>query len=292
MKKNITILTLLLLGLCSILVLNQTVAYALEQPTILDSSTVSDDDDTSPPDELAGCCPTRRIISNFVNVHQVQAQGFHFQVTPPGGSYAFNRQGNQRYLSLRMDPFPFNGELSSSRITEVDTSLPPDQRIFCWKPTQTKNVAVTYTYRFAEATPPPGLSQNLFLWNAPLDTGNFITAVGVTRSSLFGGYFAIVAQDFDFATGSGMLQLVPMPAWLDATAWHTVDIVLSQQTATIKVKQGTNQATVLQTNLLRPPDALGFEFSMDNEIAPGVIVPVTVADQLDIAFYSAGLQRR
>ncbi|HRQ38035.1 MAG TPA: hypothetical protein PLD25_08990 [Chloroflexota bacterium] len=271
--------------------MNQSAAYALEQPTALES-TAATDFALASAEQGQGHCSSKRIISSFVNEHQVEAQGFNFQVTPPGGSYAFNREGHQRYLSLRMDPFPFNGELSSSRISEVDTSLPPDQRVFCWQPTQRKDVVVMYTHRFAEATPPPGLSENLFLWNAPLDTGNLITAVGVTRSSIFGGYFAIVAQDFDFATGSGLLQLVPMPAWLDATTWHTVSIVLSQESATIQVKQGSNQATVLQTTLLHPPDPLGFEFSVDNEIAPGVIVPVTVAEQLDVAFYSAGLQRR
>lgn len=291
MKKNLTILTLLFLALCSILIVNQSAAYALEQPSTV-ASTAATDFAIAATDETQMHCSSKRIVSSFVNKHQVEAHGFNFQVTPPGGSYAFNQEGHQRYLSLRMDPFPFNGELSSSRISEIDTSLPPDQRVFCWQPTQRKNVVVMYTHRFAEAAPPPGLSENLFLWNAPLDTGNFITAVGVTRSSIFGGYFAIVAQDFDFATGSGLLQLVPMPAWLDATTWHTISIELSQESATIQVKQGSNQATVLQTSLLRPPDPLGFEFSVDNEIAPGVIVPVTVAEQLDVAFYSAELRRR
>lgn len=290
MKKYLIIFIALFLGFGGILALSQRAAYALEQPAAFAQTSSTSMKDVSE-DELGGCCPGRRIISSFVNVHQVEARGFHFEVTPPGGSYAFNREGHLRYLSLRMDTFPFNGELSSSRITEIDTSLPPDQRVFCWQPTNRKNVEVIFTHRFAEATPPPGLSQNIFLWNAPIDTGGLITAIGVTRSSMFGGYFAIVAQDFDFATGSGMLQLVPLPTWLDATAWHTVEIVLSQQEAIIKVEQGANQATVLQTNLLRPPDPLGFEFSMDNEIAPGVIVPVTVPDQLDVAFFSAGLKR-
>ncbi|MCL4265538.1 MAG: hypothetical protein KJ069_20150 [Anaerolineae bacterium] len=291
MKRNLTILALIILALGSILIMNQSAAYALEQPVTLES-TYTTSAAFAPAYQSQTPCPNKRIITNFVNEQQVEAQGFHFEVTPPGGSYAFNGAGNQQFLSLRMDPFPFNGELSSSRITEVDTSLPSDQRVFCWQPTATQNVVVMHKHRFAEATPPPGLSQNIFLWNAPLDTGNTITAVGVTRSSVFGGYFAIVAQDFDFATGAGLLQLVPMPAWLDATAWHHVEIILSQETATIKVKQGPNQATVVQATLLRPPDPLGFEFSLDNEIVPGVIVPVTVADQLDIAFYGAGLQRR
>ncbi len=291
MKKNLTALVLLILGLSSILLINQNAVYALEQPATLESKSTTDLA-FAPAYQSQVPCSTKRVISRFVNESQVQAKGFNFEVTAPGGSYAFNQEGHKPYLSLRMDPFPFNGELSSSRITEIDTSLPPDQRVFCWQPTETNNVVVMYTQRFAEATPPPGLSENVFLWNAPFDSGNLITAVGVTRSSVFGGYFAIVAQDFDFATGAGLLQLVPLPAWLDATTWHTIEIVLSQETAIIKVSQGANQAIVTQTTLLRPPDPLGFEFSLDNEILPGVIVPVTVADQLDIAFYGAGLQRR
>jgi hypothetical protein len=291
MKKNIAFFTLLVVALFSILVVNHNAMYALEQTTASESTSTAGFN-YSPTYQSQTSCPTKRIISRFVNEQQVEAQGFHFQVTPPGGSYAFNQQGNQRFLSLRMDPFPFTGELSSSRISEIDTSLPPEERTLCWQPSPTQNVMVMYTHRFAEATPPPGLSENLFLWNAPLDTGELITAIGVTRSNLYGGYFAIVTQDYDFATGTGLLQLVPMPAWLDATAWHTVNIVVSQGTATITVKQGANQATVLQTNLLRTPGPLGFEFSLDNEIFPGVYAPVTIADQLDVAFYGAGLQRR
>jgi hypothetical protein len=287
--KKLALLVLFVLCLFSVLVSNQNVAVAHTQPALAEFAPASNPVYTS--DYLSHTtCPQKRLIPRFINEQQVEAQGFHFQVTPPGGSYAFNQAGHQRYLSLRMDPFPFNGELSASRITEIDTSLPPEERVFCWQPTQTKNVSVLYTHRFLEAAPPPGLIENLFLWNAPLDTGGVITAVGVTRNNLLGGYFAIVAQDYDFATNTGLLQLVPMPAWLDATAWHTVNVTISQETATIKVKQGGNEATVLQTALLHPPDPLGFEFSLDNEIFPGVIVPVTIADQIDVAFYVAGLQ--
>lgn len=290
MTKKIPFLLFLFVGLLGILAANQNATFALEQPALTES--VPAVPQYSPAYQVSSDCPPKRVIPRFLNEQQVEAKGFHFQVTPPGGSYAFVQDGPSRYLSLRMDPFPFNGELSASRITEIDTSLPPDQRILCWQPTETQDVVVQYAHRFAEATPPPGLIENLFLWNAPFASGGTITAIGVTRSNLLGGYFAIVAQDFDFGTGTGLLQLVSMPAWLDATDWHTVDVVVSQESVSIAVKQNGNQATVLQTMLLHPPVPLGFEFSVDNEIFPGVIAPVTIADQIDVAFYGAGLRHR
>ncbi|GIK56307.1 MAG: hypothetical protein BroJett015_19700 [Chloroflexota bacterium] len=237
-------------------------------------------------------CLNKRTIPRFANEQQVKTGGFNFQVTPPGGSYAFYEDDGRPYLALRMVPFIFHGELSSSRISEIDTSRPLDQRVYCWQPTPTANVVVTYTHRFAEIAPPPGLSENLFLWNARLSSDKGVTAVGVTRSHLYNGYFAIVAQDFNFAARTGLLQLTPLPVWINATKWHTVHIVMSQETATLQIEQDDRQATVLQMPFLHPPDPLGFEFSLDNEIAPESIHPVTVADQLDIAFYHAELQQK
>ncbi len=235
-------------------------------------------------------CPSERIISSFVDEQQVILNGFHFQVTPPGGSYTFQAEGEQRYLSLRMAPFAFKGELSASRISEIDTSRPLAQRVYCWQPIPTADVVVQYTHRFQEAAPPPGLSENLFLWNARLAAAEGVTAVGVTRSHLYNGYFAILAQDFHLAANTGLLQLCSMPAWLDPTAWHTIHLALSSEFVTIQAAQGDEQAVVLHAAWLHPPAPLGFEFSVDNEIAPGSIVPVTVADQLDVAFFSAAMR--
>jgi hypothetical protein len=81
-----------------------------------------------------------------------------------------------------------------------------------------------------------------------------------------------------------------MPAWLDATQWHTVDIVLSPETVVISVEQNGNSENVIQTTLLHAPEALGFEFSVDNEVFPGFYSPVTVPDQLDVSFYGIGLR--
>lgn len=289
MTKKITFFLFLLIGLCGILASHQDVTFALERPVITGAAAVPN---YTPAYLSHPVCPQKRVIPRFLDEPQIETLGFHFQVTEPGGSYAFAQEEKYHYLSLRMDPFPFNGELSASRITEIDTSLPPEERLLCWQPTETQDVVVQYTHRFAEAVVPPGLIENLFLWNAPFASGGTITAIGVTRSNLLGGYFAIVAQDYNFSNGTGLLQLVPMPMWLDATDWHTVDVVVSQESVTIQVEQNGNQATVLQTTLLQPPDPLGFEFSVDNEIFPGLIVPVTIADQIDVAFYGAGLRYR
>lgn len=291
MFKKMAVFLVLLVTLFSTLTAHQNVTFALEQPVLIESaSTLAPN--YAPASLSHQACPQKRVIPRFLNEQQVEGLGFHFQVSDPGGSYLFAQEGQTRYLSLRMDPFPFNGELSASRISEIDTSLPPEERLLCWQPTETKDVVVQYTHRFAEALPPPGLIENLFLWNAALDSSNSLTAIGVTRSNLFGGYFAIVTQDYDFNNNTGLLQLIPMPVWLDATDWHTVDVVVSQADVSISVKQNGNQATVLQTALLHAPEPLGFEFSVDNEIFPGIIAPVTIADQIDVAFYGAGLRHR
>lgn len=288
MKKyyQITILLFLTLSLVGISSTNADITLAqsavVEVFSTLDSS--------SSPELTQHACPTKRVIPRFLNENQIQGKGFYFQVAGPGGAYDFERENHRPYLALRMDPFPFNGESTSSRISEIDTSLPPDERVFCWQPTETKDVVLKFTHRFAESSVPPGLTENLILWNASLDSSGLLTSIGVTRNNVFGGYFAVVTQDFDFITNTGLLQLVPMPAWLDATQWHTVDVVLTQEEAEIKVTQNGNSQIVVQTSLLHPPEPLGFEFSVDNEIFPGVLAPVTVPDQLDISFYGIGLK--
>ena len=95
---------------------------------------------------------------------------------------------------------------------------------------------------------------------------------------------AIVAQDLDFMSMSGFLQVIPMPA-LDPTDWHQVRITVSQNEALIEVAQGGDYTTALQVTLPQPIDEpLAFEFSLDNEIAPGVIGPIITPDTLDVAF--------
>ncbi|HET7157404.1 MAG TPA: hypothetical protein VFI62_00315, partial [Burkholderiales bacterium] len=146
------------------------------------------------------------------------------------------------------------------------------------------------------------MTENLILWNAPLpspgsgEMAQPITAIGVTRNAAFGvpQYYAEVVQDLDFATFAPpfILNLTPMPAWLDAGKWHRIRITLSQTTGQVDVAQGTHPfTTVSKVGLLHPTGPLGFEFSMDNEFVPGVYVPVTVPDGLDVSYLDIHMER-
>jgi hypothetical protein len=81
-----------------------------------------------------------------------------------------------------------------------------------------------------------------------------------------------------------------MPSWLDATKWHSVRIRVSQTRAQIEVAQGRHWYTlVTDTPLSHAPEPLGFEFSLDNEIAPGCYGPVAAPDSLDIDSFEIGV---
>ncbi len=234
-------------------------------------------------------CVRQKHISEWDNVSQLQARGFFTEVFSPEGSLGFGQNGGTRFLALNVAATPqFTGQAVASRITEIDTSAPPAQRVKCWQPDASHAVVAEYTIRFDQAAPPPGLTENMILWNAPFGQNPIpLSAVGVTRSlNPFTGqtaYSAIVAQDLDFSTFSGLFLTTPMPAWLNAADWHTVRVTVSQQGALIEVSQGAHPFTpVLQTPFLHPPEPLGFEFSVDNEVFPGVFAPVTVPDGLDV----------
>jgi hypothetical protein len=234
------------------------------------------------------CVPVK-IIPQFINERQILNSGFFTDVFG-SGSLDFARQGYRRYASFHLDPDP-SGQMSASRMTEIDASLPPEQRVKCWQPTARRDVVVEFTARFEQPTTPPNLTENLSLWNAPIGAGGEslpMTAVSLTRNQMFPGYVAVVAQNLVLAPEpSGFLQIAPVPAWLDPTDWHQVRIRVSQQAALIEVAQGRHRYTeVLQVELPQPIEPLAFEFSLDNEVIPGVVAPITDPDTLDVTFLS------
>ena len=81
-----------------------------------------------------------------------------------------------------------------------------------------------------------------------------------------------------------------MPAWLDDLKWHNVRIVVSEDSAVISVSQGLHPyTTVLQVSLSGTPEPLGVEFSIDNEVYPGLLGPVYVPDGLNIGYFDIRL---
>lgn len=230
-----------------------------------------------------GCRPAK-IITGLRNERQLEAFGLHRDVFG-SGTLTFEREGRYRYASLNLAQ-DLSGDPVSARITEVDTSLSPEERTKCWQPTEKERIFAKYTIRFEQAERPPGLTENVVLWNAPFGetTQLPMTAIGVSRSENFPGYVATVSQDVIFLPEfSGLIHVAPMPQWLDPTAWHTVLVQLTEQTATISVVQGQQRATVLSVDLPAPLEALAFEASVDNEVFPGFYAPVSQADTIDVA---------
>jgi hypothetical protein len=233
-------------------------------------------------------CVAHKHVTNWTNTFQLQAHDFFVEVFSPEAGLSFQQDGF-KFLALNVAATPqFNGQYVASRITEIDTSVSPIERVKCWQPDAGHTVVAEYTLRFDQQAAPPGLTENLILWNAPFGQDAIpLTAVGVTRSlDLATGqpaYSALVAQDLDFATFSGLLRTAPMPAWLDASDWHTVRVTETQQDVLIEISQGSHPyTTVLQVTFLHAPEALGFEASVDNEVLPGLFAPITVPDGVDL----------
>lgn len=234
-------------------------------------------------------CVRHKRIENWKDLDQLDRKGFNVDLVGDQASITFDREEQHKFLSLNLAADPTSAQYTASRITEIDSTLPIDQRVKCWQPTPDTNVVVEFVVRFDQAAPPPGLTENLILWNAPFPSPGStepsipLTAIGVTRNG--GEYAAIVAQDLDFSTFSGFLVRQPLPAWLDATDWHSVRITVSETSVLIELAQGEQDYTpVLLTELPHPVEPLGFEFSVDNEAFPGFFVPVTVPDSLDVDF--------
>ena len=233
-------------------------------------------------------CVHQKNIENWKSLDQIERDGFHVDLVGPQASLTFGREQQRKFMSLDIASNPSSSAYTASRVTEIQSQLPIDQRVKCWQTTPTTNIVAVYEVRFDQAAAPTDLTENLIFWNAPLPSQGStepprpITSIGVSRNQ--GSYVALVAQDFDFATFTGLLRTQPMPSWLDPTDWHSIRVTITQTSALIEVAQGTHPFTpVLQVTLLHPIEPLGFEFSVDNEIAPGVIVPVTIPDGLDVA---------
>jgi hypothetical protein len=242
-------------------------------------------------------CRDRKLIPFWGSRNFIEAQGFNFDIVGRQSSVKFGRN-----LSLDVASNPASAASTASRMTEIESEKPIADRVKCWEATPTKNVVVEYRVRFDQSAAQFGMTENLILWNAPLpsagsgETALPITAIGVSRNAAFGTpqYYAEVVQDLDFASTATpfILNLTPMPAWLDAGQWHRIRITLSQTTGQVEVAQGARPfAIVTKVALLHPTGPLGFEFSMDNEFMPGVFVPVTIPDGLDVSYLDMRMER-
>lgn len=279
-------LTKRLAGLASLLLLSLTLALPVQAAAPLGV----------PPAARSNRCVDHKRIDYWGSRAAIEARGFNFDIVGAQASAKF-----QRNLALDLGSDPAQSSYTTSRLTEINTWAPIAERVKCWQATPGKSVVVEFRVRFDQRATPPGLTENLMLWNAPFpsttpEAPRPVTSIGVSRNSLLGGpqYIAMVAQDLDYATFAPPLvfQTMPMPGWLDAAQWHRVRITVSTAAARIDVAQGLRPYTnVLKAALLHPAEPLGFELSVDNEAVPGFTVPVMVADGLDVDYLDLRAER-
>jgi hypothetical protein len=233
-------------------------------------------------------CPASRNLDNLRSVEQLERKGLHIELFGDQSSLSFERERADRYAALDLSADPTDSTYTASRISEIDGTLPIAERTKCWQASERRAVVGEYTVRFDQAATSASLTENLFFWNSPLPAVGAsepslpLTAFGVSRSQ--GVYQAVALQDLDFSTFTfSVYRTEPMPAWLDADEWHDVRVTVSQTSARIEVAQGRHRFyTVLEAALPHPAEPLGFEVSIDNEAFPGVYVPVTTPDGIDL----------
>ena len=238
-------------------------------------------------------CVDRKLIPFWGSRDFIEAQGFHFDIVGDQASAKFSNN-----LSLDLASNPASSAYTASRMTEIETEKPIADRVKCWQATPTRNVVVEFRVRFDQSAPQSDLNENLMLWNAPLAPGELapITSIGVSRNTALGypAYVAAVTQDLDLVTFAApfIFELKPMPIWLDAGKWHRIRITLSQTIGKVDVAQGAHPFTnVIEVKLLHPAEPLGFEFSVDNELFPGLTVPINVPDGLTVSYLDMHMER-
>jgi hypothetical protein len=231
------------------------------------------------------CLPSKA-IDKWKNWKQLEKEDFHLQEVGPLTKISFEKE--YMSMSLGRDLSTGNDEIYAD-ITEIDPEHGLGQA--CWLPTADRTLVMEVSLRFDQAQTPPGLFENILLWNGGQTTASSpATGIGVTRS-LSSPYSAVVSQDFVFAAPpQGLIRLVPMPAWLDATQWHRVRMTVTDHDASIEVFQGELQALVVQQQLLHAPDPLAVDFTIDNQYIPGINIPVQVADSIYIADFKIDYQ--
>ncbi|MBN1311015.1 MAG: hypothetical protein JXB30_06310 [Anaerolineae bacterium] len=207
------------------------------------------------------------------------------------------------HARFRIAPAPSSSEYVASRISEIDLHLDVEQRVKRWKPTTDKSVEAKFRVRFLHEH--TALTYNLMLWNAPFKKEMMIPAmcIGVTCSAVSDfKYAAVIAQNLIANPQSNsfkgdVLQFAEfdkVAGWLCMTEWHWIHVTFAQDQARVEIQQGARQAIVVEEGLLPPVEALGFVFSVDNEVFPGRYIPVSAEHEegFDMAYFEVGYHRR
>ena len=229
------------------------------------------------------------LIQPWQNQKQVEEAGFHFHIF--GSGRASFDQGS---LALEVEA-DTSQSYCCARIHEVDVYKPVAERVKYWQVTDQQYLQVNYRLKWYAAEVNPSLTESAYMTNAaPFDVDPLaaMTAVGVARTPLLQTYGAVVAQNVvanpQTQALSGFMQVMPLQ--VDPTKWHDVRLTIQPLRAMVEISQGDAPFTaVIDCEVPEPFEALGFAFSLDNELLPGQMAPVPTKDGLTIAKYEAKL---
>ena len=174
----------------------------------------------------------------------------------------------RRHLRLALDADTTRAGPVAARITDLAADQPHR-----WQPTNDRPIRLSAQIRFDQTQSPAHLTETIFFWTGLTPP---ISAIGVTRDH--GMYAAVVAVNFDPATGAGIFQRAPVPSSVRADSWHIITIAIAVDQATITVAD----QLVLDVTLPEPPPALAAELSVDNDNVPEGHLPVITPDALTI----------
>ncbi|NJN55837.1 MAG: hypothetical protein HC804_14480 [Anaerolineae bacterium] len=212
-------------------------------------------------------------MPRFESQAQLEQMGFIFAVNG-SGSTSFPR--GQMSLNVGQD---LSGNYDSALFQESTK---------CWQPTSSSRVEAMYAIKFDSSSINSSLTESAFLWNDPefdIDPFARTTSVGVVRTPLFGGYFAVIGQNV-FIDEQGQLQgflyLAPMPESINPTQLHKIRVTVWENSAKVEVQQHGPWITVAETAVPEPFEPLLAEFGNDNELFPGFFAPVAEADALQL----------
>lgn len=238
----------------------------------------------------------RKSIEKWNSSQDITNAGMLVQIKRKG-------QASIRYdgdcVHFRIRPDSASSQYVASRISEIDTRLEVEQRVKSWYPIEGKTVKGEFRVRFSHEQ--TALTYNLMMWNAPFSRETIMPAmsIGVTRSAATDfEYAAVIAQNIvvnpQMGSSDGdvllLIKLQEAVNWLRMTEWHTVHIMYAEDQARVSVQQGFKQEAVAETRLVKPVEALGFVFSVDNEVFPGRYMPVSgqASEGFDMAYFEAG----
>src|SRR5690349_24882368 len=73
-------------------------------------------------------CVHQKNIQNWKSLDQIERDGFHVDLVGPQASLTFDREQHRKFMSLDIASNPASSAYTASRVTEIQSQLPIDQR--------------------------------------------------------------------------------------------------------------------------------------------------------------------